>query len=84
MDASLQQQKRVNEILSRAVDKHSFAERALRTEFDKIKGECDALNLQIKALRAAKGISAFETATSSVASITPPDSSSDKSTKGDT
>uniref|UniRef100_A0A915DIT7 Uncharacterized protein n=1 Tax=Ditylenchus dipsaci TaxID=166011 RepID=A0A915DIT7_9BILA len=81
MDGMLQQQKRVNEILSRSVDKHAFSEKAIP---------------QIKTLKAAKkadvaaaasNVSAATPATTvntvQSASITPPDSSSssDKSAK---
>ena len=80
MEAYLQQQKRVNEILSRSVEKHSFAEKAMKVEFDKIRQECETLKAQNKSLREQKKI---DDAHLTAAHLTPPDSSaSDKSTRG--
>lgn len=75
MEKQLFEQKHINEILARSVDRHSFAEKGIRSEFNRIKSENEALLLEVKSLKYAA------THASSI-TITPPDSSSDKSTKG--
>lgn len=73
LDTQVMEQKRVNEILSKAVDKHSFSEKAYRGEFERIKAEYDLL-LNEKKSNLNNNLTPVV--------ITPPDSSSEKSLKG--
>lgn len=74
MEKQLCEQKRINEILSRSVDRHAFVEKGIRSEFTRIKSENEALLAEIKLVKYA--------ATQNSVTITPPDSSSDRSIKG--
>lgn len=72
------QQKRVNDLLSKAVDKHAFSEKAYRVEFERIKSENDSLLIENRNLKEMTKLN--NNLLPNV--ITPPDSSSEKSLKG--
>lgn len=69
-------QKRVNEILSRNVERSNFSEKGMRLEFNRINAENKQLLEDIRQLKTTNSNP------NPTQIITPPDSSSEKSSKG--